>query len=305
MRNILFIYVIPLLFTISNAQYYKKSITVIGDKEYYLLENGNLDKGIQLFENGEYEKAKFFFIEKVKENEDDAEANYYLGRTWLMLGDYDKAIDYCEEAIELNNTNADYHCWLGNAIAIKALNSGILKQAWLASDIIGEYKRTIKLNPQYIGGHKGAAEFYLGSPSYLGGDLEKAHKEVAILLKLKYKKAYIISAKIYIKEGKYNVAEQEYDAYEKSFNDSTDNYFFYNIYGYFLLEQGNYTKAIKMFQKQVKLVPDNANAYDSLGDGYRAAGRITEAIAEYEAALRINPGFEASKKKLEELKQSN
>lgn len=45
-----------------------------------------------------------------------------------------------------------------------------------------------------------------------------------------------------------------------------------------------------MFKKQVALELSNANAHDSLGEGYRAAGRIKESIAEYKkvAELDIN-----------------
>ena len=98
-------------------------------------------------------------------------------------------------------------------------------------------------------------------------------------------------------------AGKEYEIFENSFNDSTDNYQFYNNYGYFLLNQNKYDKAIAMFQKQVRLAPADANAYDSLGDGFRAAGKLEEALAEYGAALKIDPNFKASQEKYKELKK--
>jgi D-alanyl-D-alanine carboxypeptidase len=99
-----------------------------------------------------------------------------------------------------------------------------------------------------------------------------------------------------------DLAAKEYEIFAGSFNDSTDNYQFYNNYGYFLLKQKNYDKAISMFQKQVQLAPADANAHDSLGDGFRAAGKLDEALAEYGAALKIDPNFKASQEKYQEIK---
>ena len=82
-------------------------------------------------------------------------------------------------------------------------------------------------------------------------------------------------------------AEKAYDAYDKLYNDSMDNHQFYNDFGYFLLNQKKYAKAITMFEKQVALKPNDANAHDSLGEGYKAAGRIKESIAEYKKAAGL------------------
>ncbi|MFQ5676017.1 MAG: tetratricopeptide repeat protein, partial [bacterium] len=74
-----------------------------------------------------------------------------------------------------------------------------------------------------------------------------------------------------------------------------------NHYGYFLLKQKRYDEAITRFQKQVNLTPNQANPHDSLGDGFRAAGRLQEAAAEYRKALQIDAAFEPSKDKLEKI----
>ena len=58
-----------------------------------------------------------------------------------------------------------------------------------------------------------------------------------------------------------------------------------------------------MFKRQVKLAPNEANPYDSLGDGYRAVGKIPEAIDQYKRAVEIDPTMESSKKNLKELQK--
>ena len=64
-----------------------------------------------------------------------------------------------------------------------------------------------------------------------------------------------------------------------------------------------YDLAIEKFKRQVELAPDNANSYDSLGDGFRAAGMLLEALASYKKAVEINPEFEASINNIEEVEE--
>jgi tetratricopeptide (TPR) repeat protein len=48
-------------------------------------------------------------------------------------------------------------------------------------------------------------------------------------------------------------------------------------------------EAIKLFKLNTKLYPDSWNAYDSLGDGYKALGDDRQALENYEASLKLYP----------------
>ena len=108
---------------------------------------------------------------------------------------------------------------------------------------------------------------------------------------------------ILVKEENFTLAEDKFAEFESTFNDSIDHYSFYNKYGYFLLNQKKYEKAIAMFKRQGELAPDQANPHDSLGDGYRAAGKISEAIVQYKKAYELNPEMKVSEKKMKELQK--
>lgn len=58
-----------------------------------------------------------------------------------------------------------------------------------------------------------------------------------------------------------------------------------NRVGYRQLRAKRTPQAIAAFERAVALYPDSANAYDSLGEGLEAAGRLQEALARYERAL--------------------
>jgi CubicO group peptidase (beta-lactamase class C family) len=70
-----------------------------------------------------------------------------------------------------------------------------------------------------------------------------------------------------------------------------------NQVGYRML-RGNTTDAIKVFSKNVREYPRSANAYDSLGDAYAAAGENEIAIENYKKALKIDPANEKANKQL-------
>jgi len=60
-----------------------------------------------------------------------------------------------------------------------------------------------------------------------------------------------------------------------------------NLAGYLLLQQANVTAALDVFRWVVELYPDSPNAYDSLGDGYEAAGQRELAIENSRRCLEM------------------
>ena len=74
-----------------------------------------------------------------------------------------------------------------------------------------------------------------------------------------------------------------------------------NSIGYRLLLETQYADAIKVFETCVELYPENANAHDSLGEGYFKAGKKAEAIASYKKSLQLDPKNTNAVKMLEQL----
>jgi tetratricopeptide (TPR) repeat protein len=74
-----------------------------------------------------------------------------------------------------------------------------------------------------------------------------------------------------------------------------------NLFGYGLLQEHALDYAIAIFKLNIKLFPDEANSYDSLGDGYLQKLDKESAIKAFKKALEIDPDFSSSKEKLERL----
>jgi serine/threonine protein kinase len=69
---------------------------------------------------------------------------------------------------------------------------------------------------------------------------------------------------------------------------------FSNAYGYSLLEEGSFERAIEQFQGVVNASPGEANPWDSLGEGYLANGMPDQALDAYSRALTIDSNNEPS-----------
>ena len=74
-----------------------------------------------------------------------------------------------------------------------------------------------------------------------------------------------------------------------------------NDVGYILLGENKIKEAIKIFELNVKLYPESANVYDSLGEAYLKADEKELARKNYEKALSLDPNSTTAKRALEEL----
>lgn len=286
MKNILLIF-----FLIITAETYTQS-------DY----SNELDKGINLFDQGKYDEAKEIFEAILEENYDIAEAHYYLAKCLFRIGDLDEAIANGEKAVDLDDENADYHFELGRLYAEDARDASIFRAPFIAGNIKEQFERTIELDPDHIQGRIGLAQFYLQAPGISGGDIDKALEQAQIVVTMDEMQGRFLLSRIYIEKEDFNKAESELKILEEKYGEDPEFYYLYNYYGYFLLSQGRVDEAIEKFKKQVSLAPEEANPYDSLGEAYRIKGILVESLKEYKRAYSISPS-DRVKEIIEELKE--
>jgi len=68
----------------------------------------------------------------------------------------------------------------------------------------------------------------------------------------------------------------------------------YNFYGYSLLWAGRYPEGIRALEEYARLSPNEANAQDSLGEGFLITGQPEKALEKYGLALEMDPPFRIS-----------
>jgi len=104
-------------------------------------------------------------------------------------------------------------------------------------------------------------------------------------------------------------AEQGLDAakvlYRRLEAEAADEYFFsdrqLNAVGHYFLRENQVAQAIEIFEYNVELYPEVANAYDSLGEAYMVNGDRKLAIENFRKALQLDPDSDNAREKLAEL----
>jgi CubicO group peptidase (beta-lactamase class C family) len=94
----------------------------------------------------------------------------------------------------------------------------------------------------------------------------------------------IVSRKLGVEKALADYASQRAQGLPKDFRPDD-----LNGCGYALLSTGQTGDALRVFEANVALYPDDANAYDSLGEAFMNAGKTDLAITNYQRSLRMNP----------------
>ncbi len=257
----------------------------------------------KLIQNKNYNEAKKELEKLSSSYSSNAELHYYLGHSLMGLKDYENASEEYEKAIKINWNDADYHFALGQAYGADAQSSSIFTKMRLAPKIKECFLNAVKVNPSHIKGRLGLIGFYRQAPGIMGGGMDKAYEEVKKLISIDELRGRYELARLYVADKNITKADEEFKFLESKIGKNVEYGTFYNEYGYYLLKNSKATEAIQKFKKQIEMFPNDPNSFDSLGDGYLAAGNKKEAKEQFKKALEIDPSFEPSKKKLKELSE--
>ncbi len=269
-----------------------------------ILAQNTLEHAKLLAKEKKFEEAKNILEEIIDKDDKNAEAFFLLGKMNMALREFEDASDAFEEAVELNKGSSEYHFWLGRAYGLDAMESSFITKAILAPKIKKQFEIAVALDGNNIGARVALAQYYLQAPGIMGGDVDKALEQGEELLKLDEINGRTILAQVYQRKEQNDLAEKQYNLLLEKYGNDKKYAGIYNAYGYWLLSQEKVNEAIAAFKKQIELVPERANAYDSLGDAYKKAGKIKLAIEQYKKALEIDPNFKTSKNELEKLQNN-
>jgi len=94
------------------------------------------------------------------------------------------------------------------------------------------------------------------------------------------------------------IAEELQKTEELKFNEGN-----LNTWGYKLSQNGKVRKALEIFKLNVHFFPESGNTFDSLGETYALLEMNSEALKNYEIALKVNPDNTHAKRQIEKLKE--
>jgi predicted Zn-dependent protease len=139
-----------------------------------------------------------------------AEAHNLRCRVLLTLENWNAATTECEQAVNLEKQNSNYHLWLGRALGEKADHASFLNAYALGKRVRAEFEEAVQLNSHNAEALSDLGEFYYSAPSVVGGGIDKALGVAAQLNKVDVARAHDVRGHIAETRKDFNTAEQEY-----------------------------------------------------------------------------------------------
>jgi tetratricopeptide (TPR) repeat protein len=229
-----------------------------------------LAPGVQLFETGRFEEARTFFETFAAGHPKSAAAAFYLGQISLTLKDSGKAVEWLEKAAVLDPDNSDLHRWLARAYAVAAGQANEVARVRYARDAKAELDKAVRLDPRNLRAHEDLAEFYLRSPEFLGGSLDKARLEAEAVRKFDPVAGRMILANIHFARKENAQAEEQYKAAIQEV--PTDNRPRIAL-GFYYQAQQRWEDAFGVFEDALKNDPENWNALYQVGKTAALSGQ--------------------------------
>jgi tetratricopeptide (TPR) repeat protein len=268
----------------------------------------------------------------------DAESMHLLSRAYYATEHWDEAVSAGERAVALRPGDASYHLWLAREYGEKAANARAMTAATLARKAKNEFERAVQLDPSSVEARLDLARYYTEAPVIMGGGLDKAREQAALVAKQNSAKSHLILARIAEKEKQFPEAERqlrqaisearepaEYwlelagfyrtqgraDDMQKAVLSAVaqpaipaDTY--YDAANELFLGNRDFPDAIAYLKKYLVsggLVEGAPafRAYYLLGQIYEKTGQAPAAVSEYQASLALASGFDRARKALHSL----
>jgi tetratricopeptide (TPR) repeat protein len=198
----------------------------------------------------------------------------------------DRAIEHLEKAVELEETNAEYHYMLAEAYLANYEYAGLVRMPFLAPKVKSQLELAVKHEPGSTVYREALVNYYIYAPAILGGSYQKAHEQAEEISKIDPYVGMLAHAGVYAEEGE---DEKAATLYKKAIFSRPASWQAYHHFGEYYLRIGEVDAAILMFQKYVEVAPDQAQSYYQLGRAYQQKRMYQETIALFQTALEKDP----------------
>ena len=244
-----------------------------------------------LMENGHWKRAREFAEAAYRAHPQDARSAHLLARVRNAFGDYDEALKYAEQAVQLDPKNASYHRELADVYGNIGLKSSVFKQVGLARKCRAELDAASAMNPKDVQNLDAQMTYYLEAPGIVGGDKKKALAIAEEMTKLNPARGYLAQASIVRKEKQDDPQIEQ--LYQKALAADPRNYqALVSLANYYLgAQHANLSLAGQHAGEALKVNPDRVGAYVLLAQVFLKENRIDELkkiLAEAEKAVPDN-----------------
>jgi Flp pilus assembly protein TadD len=138
-----------------------------------------------------------------------AEVHNLRCRVFFALEQWDAAESECQQAVNLEAHDSDFHMWLGRALGEKADHAWFGSAFSLAKRARMEFEESVRLNSQNAAALADLGEFYYEAPAVVGGGAEKADGVAIQLDRVDEERAHELRGRIAESRKDYATAERE------------------------------------------------------------------------------------------------
>jgi hypothetical protein len=158
---------------------------------------------------GEADKA-LALLQSIPQSDDAADTANLECRVRLTLEQWEAAVTKCQQAVQLDDQNSDFHLWLGRAFGEKAAQASFVTAYSLAKRTRAEFEESVRLDPRNGDALADLGEFYEQAPGVVGGGIDKAEAIAMRLEGVDPARAHKLRAEIAEQQKDYAGAEHEY-----------------------------------------------------------------------------------------------
>jgi tetratricopeptide (TPR) repeat protein len=177
---------------------------------YAQIAAATLTQANTLLQNGEADQAIALLSPLPTSGTGADVAQNLLCRVRFMLQQWPQAVTACQNAINLNGQNSDYHMWLGRVLGQQASKASIFTAYGIAKHSLSEMQLAVQLNPKNGPALSDLGDYYAQAPGIAGGGADKANAVAAQLDKVDAVRAAQLRGDIASQQKNYTAAEQDY-----------------------------------------------------------------------------------------------
>jgi tetratricopeptide (TPR) repeat protein len=175
-----------------------------------LAQNATLAQINAALQNGEADKALALVNSLPGGGANNAEAQNLECRVRFTLQQWNSAAGECQQAVNLDGQNSDYHMWLGRALGEWASRATFLSAYSLGKRVRAEFETAVRLDPRNPAALSDLGVFYQDAPGLMGGGLDKAEGVADQLDKVEPARAHQLRGEVAEQRKDYAGAEREF-----------------------------------------------------------------------------------------------
>ncbi len=218
-----------------------------------------------------------FQVAEITTPSDEAYRFFIIGWDRMMKVDFEKAAENFEKAVKIDPKFAMAYEILGSAYEMLGKENAKRAAFTKAMELSGRApeKERLRIEASYAW--------------YVEGNREKSTTiQEEIVKKYPDDKWHRLRLGIsYAQQGRFADAIREYQEVLRLDPDHS----VINVLGLAYARVGEFEKAVEALRKHIALTPGEPNPWDSLGWVYTLMGKVDEAIASYQEAIKIKPDF--------------